>query len=122
MTEQVLTNGYVKTHMGRKCFIQGYNVPKTKSFAVRAGINAPIQGGAADIIKRAMIDVDKALKKSNLDARLLLQVHDELVFEVKENDVPQAMELIKQTMENATRLSIPLIAEVQSGDNWKEAH
>ena len=121
-TQQVLENGFVQTPMGRQCFIQGANSPQTKSFAVRAGINAPIQGGAADIIKLAMIAVFNKIKESNLDASLLLQVHDELVFEVKESDVAQTMQLVKETMENIVQLSVPLIVEVESGNNWKEAH
>ena len=121
-TQQVLENGFVQTPMGRQCFIQGAKSPQTKSFAVRAGINAPIQGGAADIIKLAMIAVFNKIKESNLDASLLLQVHDELVFEVKESDVAQTMQLVKETMENIVQLSVPLIVEVESGNNWKEAH
>ena len=115
-------NGYVLTPFKRKCFIRGISDPKTKGLASRAAINAPIQGGAADIIKMAMIQVSKKLKESQLDATLLLQVHDELVLEVKEDHVEEIKDLLKQTMENAVQLSVPLIVEVGVADNWKDAH
>ena len=115
-------NGYVLTPFKRKCFIRGITDPKTKGLASRAAINAPIQGGAADIIKMAMIQVSKKLKESHLDATLLLQVHDELVLEVKEDHVEEIKTLLKQTMENAVHLSVPLIVEVGVADNWKDAH
>ncbi len=118
----VEANGFVTTPFGRKIYISGLNNNTTKSFALRAAINAPIQGGAADIIKMAMIRVDKALKHSNLDATLLLQVHDELVFEVADKDVEQTTQLVKQAMEQVVGLSLPLITEVGIGDNWKDAH
>ncbi len=120
--KDVKEKGFVTTPFGRKIYIAGIEHPKTRAFAIRAAINAPIQGGAADIIKRAMIDVQQALKNTSYDAILLLQVHDELVFEVKESDVTAVMDIIKNKMENAVQLSIPLIADVQVGNNWKEAH
>ncbi len=115
-------HGYVLTPMGRKCVIQGIQDKRTASFAMRAAINAPIQGGAADIIKIAMANVYHAIKDSGLDISLLLQVHDELVFEVKDTDVPAAREIIRKAMESAVTLSVPLIADVGVGLNWKEAH
>ena len=122
-TEQfAMDNGYVVTPFGRKCFIQGLDNGRTKSFALRAAINAPIQGGAADIIKKAMQNVVKSIKENGIDAPLLLQVHDELVFEVSETDLEQAKILIKQAMEKAVNLSVPLITEVGVADNWKDAH
>ena len=122
-TEQFATdNGYVLTPFGRKCFIHGLDNGRTRSFGLRAAINAPIQGGAADIIKQAMISVNHALNNAQLDCTLLLQVHDELVFEVAEKDIAEATELIKAKMENVVSLSVPLIAEVGMGDNWKDAH
>ncbi len=113
---------YVVTPFGRKCYVYGINDKMLRSFAERAAINAPIQGGAADIIKMAMIKVDKEIKKSDLDINLLLQVHDELIFEVADRDVQKASELIKNVMENVVQLSIPLITEVGVADNWKDAH
>ncbi len=120
--EFALANGYVLTPFGRKVYIPGLDNKMTKSFALRAAINAPIQGGAADIIKLAMIRVNAALKNTDLDATLLLQVHDELVVEVAEKDVAAASLLIKQAMEQVIGLSLPLVAEVGVGDNWKDAH
>ena len=113
---------YVKTPFGRKCYVYGINDKMLRSFAERAAINAPIQGGAADIIKLAMIKLNQELKQSELDATLLLQVHDELIFEVADKDVEGAVKLVKNTMENVVQLSVPLIAEVGIGNNWKEAH
>ena len=115
-------HGYVTTPFGRKVYIAGLDNRITKSFALRAAINAPIQGGAADIIKMAMIRIHHTLKQSNLNIQLLLQVHDELVFEVAADDVQAAAEIIKKQMEQVVKLSIPLIAEVGIGDNWKDAH
>lgn len=115
-------NGFVLTPFGRRCYIQGMNDSRTKGFASRAAINAPIQGGAADIIKMTMIKVQQDLKQAQLDASLLLQVHDELIFEVRESDVSTATKIIKSAMENIIQLSIPLIADVGIGHNWKEAH
>ena len=116
--------GYIKTLYGRKCFITNINNPKLKSYAERAAINAPIQGSAADIIKMAMIKIQNALTQNNLtnDIRMLLQVHDELVFEVKEDKIDYATKFIKETMENIVKLSIPLEVEVGIADNWKDAH
>ena len=122
-TEQFAeANGYVTTPFGRKVYITGLDNRATKSFALRAAINAPIQGGAADIIKMAMIRVDKALKQSKLDATLLLQVHDELVLEVADKDIDATTKLVKSAMEQVIGLSLPLVAEVGIGDNWKDAH
>lgn len=117
-------NGYVLTPFGRKCTIFGINDSNhnVSSFAERAAINAPIQGGAADIVKLAMQRVAWALKEQNLDARLLLQVHDELVLEVKDSDVDAVKTLLKQIMENAVETSVPMIVDVGVGKNWHDAH
>ena len=118
------TNGFVKTLFGRVCYtpeIKSSN-PGRRSYAERAAINAPIQGTAADIMKRAMIQVDRALDGSNLGARMLLQVHDELVFEVPEGNVEATGDLIKTTMENAATLTVPLTVDVGTGANWDDAH
>ena len=120
--DEAVQNGYVQTPFGRKCFIRGITDPKTKGLASRAAINAPIQGGAADIIKMAMQKVVQKIKEANLDATLLLQVHDELVFEVKEDQIDAIKVLLKETMENAVSLSTPLIVEIGIADNWKDAH
>lgn len=118
------SQGFVKTSMGRQMFVQNINNPKLKSYAERAAINAPIQGTAADILKIAMIKIQKSLAEKNLlnDIRMLLQVHDELVFEVKDSKVDKAVALIKDIMENVVKLSVPLEAEAGVSDNWKDAH
>lgn len=117
-------NGYVETPFGRKCTILGINDrnKRVSMNAERAAINAPIQGGAADIIKLAMNKVIKALADAGLETKMLLQVHDELVFEAPESEVEQASVLIKQIMENVVDYDVPLIAEVGCGNNWTEAH
>lgn len=117
-------HGYVLTPFGRKCSVMGIN-DKNKRIvanAERAAINAPIQGGAADIIKMAMRAVQNELQKGGWQTKMLLQVHDELVFEAPEAEVESVSLLIKQTMENVVNLAVPFIAEVGVGDNWSEAH
>ena len=90
--------------------------------AERMAVNTPIQGTAADLIKIAMIDVDQAIEKSDLDISMLLQVHDELIFEVPKSQAESAKELIKKYMENAVVLDIPLVVDIGTGNNWLEAH
>jgi DNA polymerase-1 len=120
--------GYVLTIFGRRCYMPGINDknPARRSFMERASINAPLQGSAADIIKRAMIRVPPALAQAGLKARMLLQVHDELLFEVPEAEVEATAALVKTVMEGATlpalELSVPLIADIGIGANWAEAH
>ena len=116
------TNGYVQTPFGRKIYIDGFDSGRTKSFAERAAINAPIQGGAADIIKMAMIRVEKVLKEKKIPATLLLQIHDELIFEVPKENAEEAGKIIKENMEQVVKLSVPLVVEVGIGNNWREAH
>ena len=120
--EYAATNGWVKTPFGRKIYIEGFDSGKTKSFAERAAINAPIQGGAADIIKMAMIRVEKVLKEKKIPAKLLLQIHDELIFEVPQTYAEEAGKIIKENMEQVVKLSVPLVVEVGIGSNWREAH
>ncbi len=116
--------GYVMTPFGRKCSIMGIN-DKNKRIvanAERAAINAPIQGGAADIIKRAMIAVQKELEEGGYKTKMLLQVHDELVFEAPLDEVEKAAAMIKKTMESVVDLAVPFVAEVGIGDDWTQAH
>ena len=117
-------NGYVLTPMGRKCSVLGINDKnhRISSFAERAAINAPIQGGAADIVKLAMIKVNNLLKEKEYDARILLQVHDELVLEVNERQVNDVAKLVKDVMENIVDLEVKMLAEVGIGDTWATAH
>jgi DNA polymerase-1 len=122
--EEARAHGYVTTLFGRKCATPEINSgnPSRRGYAERAAINAPIQGSAADIMKRAMIRADRALANSNLGARMLLQVHDELVFEVPEDEIEPAADLIRDVMEHAAHLDVPLVAEVGWGPNWDAAH
>ena len=117
--------GYVTTLFGRKCHLRGINDknPARKSFAERAAINAPLQGGAADIIKRAMVRLPGALLDASLSARMLLQVHDELVFEVPEAEVDDTTAaLVTKVMGSAASLEVPLVLDTGVGYNWDEAH
>jgi DNA polymerase-1 len=122
--EEARNQGYVSTLFGRKCHVRGIGDknPAMRSFAERAAINAPIQGGAADIIKRAMIAMPAALSKAGLGAKMLLQVHDELIFEVSNREIEATSVVVKDTMQNAARLNVPLIVDVGIGDNWNQAH
>jgi DNA polymerase-1 len=116
--------GYVETLFGRRLMVREINNKNQaiRQGAERAAINAPMQGTAADIIKLAMIRVDKALTESGLDANILLQVHDELVLEVREDQVEATSALLKQEMSAAAELKVPLLVEVGQGRNWDEAH
>lgn len=121
---QAREHGFVETLYGRRIHLSGIQDknPARRNFSERAAINAPIQGSAADVIKRAMIRVPDALKDAGLKTRMLLQVHDELIFEAPENEVDATIEAVKATMEGAVSLSVPLIAEAGVGDSWAEAH
>tara|TARA_A100001388_G_scaffold149088_1_gene110761 strand:+ start:1175 stop:3937 length:2763 start_codon:yes stop_codon:yes gene_type:complete len=121
---QAREEGFVSTLFGRKCHTKGINDrnPNMRGFAERAAINAPIQGGAADIIKRAMIQVPGALMDAGLKARMLLQVHDELVFEVPKEEAEDTISVVKATMEGAAKLDVPLVVDAGTGMSWDEAH
>ena len=124
--EEVVKNaerdGYTTTIMGRKRYIPDLKSSKAplRAFGKRVAMNAPIQGSAADIMKIAMINVDKALKDSGLDARIVMQVHDELIIEVKDSEKDACKAILKEAMEKAVELSIPLTVDVTSGKNWLE--
>jgi DNA polymerase-1 len=117
-------HGFVTTIFGRKCHTPGIadKNPAMRSFSERAAINAPLQGAAADIIKRAMIRIPPALEKAGLAAKMLLQVHDELIFEVPEAELAETTALVKKVMEGAARLDVPLVVDTGAGPNWEEAH
>ena len=117
-------HGYVKTPFGRKVHLRFINDKSQgmRAFAERASINAPLQGGAADIIKKAMIRLPGALATAGLAARMLLQVHDELLFEVPEAEIDETKETARRVMEGAATLSVPLVVETGVGDNWAAAH
>jgi len=122
--EQARKQGFVTTLFGRKCHIKSINDknPNIRGLGERAAINAPIQGGAADIIKRAMIRLPDALNKAGLKARMLLQVHDELIFEVPKKELDSTTELVRTIMSGAAQLDVPLIVDTGAGSNWDEAH
>lgn len=117
-------NGYVETPFGRKCSVLGINDSNKRivANAERAAINAPIQGGAADIIKLAMNKIETELKDRGLKTKMLLQVHDELVFEAPENEVDEALLIIKEYMEKIVDSSVEFKAEAGIGNTWTEAH
>ena len=117
-------NGYVTTLFGRRVHVPSLREknPARRNFGERAAINAPLQGSAADIIKRAMARIPKALERKKLSARMLLQVHDELLFDVPETEIDRTASVVKDVMEGAARLNVPLTVDTGVGDNWDEAH
>ena len=127
MTEQVekaKRDQYVETLLGRRRYI-----PELKSsqrnvrmFGERAAMNAPVQGTAADLIKVAMVRTNRAFHEAGLTARLILQIHDELIVECPPEEADQAAELMRDHMENALKLDVPLVADVRQGRSWGEAH
>ncbi|NQD78021.1 DNA polymerase I [Pseudomonas sp. CM27] len=121
---QAAEQGFVETLFGRRLYLPDINAknPALRKGAERTAINAPMQGTAADIIKRAMVNVDNWLSESGLDARVILQVHDELVLEVREDLVEQVKDEIRQHMSQAAQLDVPLLVEAGIGANWDEAH
>jgi DNA polymerase-1 len=121
--------GYVRTLYGRKCFTPNINakIPAQRSGSERAAINAPLQGTAADIMKIAMAKMPDALVEAKLSAKMLLQVHDELIFEVPDDELEATSALVKDVMEHAftimgVEISVPLEAEAGSGESWAAAH
>ena len=117
-------NGYVETIMGRRRYLQNINSQNNmlRSGAERNAINAPIQGSAADIIKIAMININSEFKKQSFKSKMLLQVHDELVFDVHNSEKDRIQDIVKTTMESAVKLKVPLKIDLEFGKNWLEAH
>jgi len=128
MIENAKMKGYVETFFGRRIPIKGINSKnfQERSFAERQSINAPIQGSAADIIKRAMIKIHNVFQEKNIETKMLLQVHDELVFECPKDEINTVSNLIKKEMEQANLplfpLNIPIVVDFGEADNWSEAH
>jgi DNA polymerase-1 len=116
--------GYVETLFGRRLYLPEINSrnPALRQYAERTAINAPMQGTAADIIKRAMLAVDAWLQPAAVDAKIIMQVHDELVFEVLESQLDDCVLNIKTIMCAAAELNVPLVVDVGVGENWDEAH
>ncbi len=121
---QAAEDGYVETLFGRRLYLPNINDRNGlyRQAAERTAINAPMQGTAADIIKIAMIDVDAWLSQSNSGIRMMMQVHDELVFEVPEDQLDSFIPEVEKRMENAATLDVPLLVEAGVGNNWEEAH
>ena len=117
-------NGYVSTILGRRRYLKDINSQNAilRGSAERNAVNAPIQGSAADIIKLAMIAIQKRLKSENKNSKMILQVHDELVFDVPKYEIDEIKILIKEEMENAFKLEVPLVVDIGIGSNWLEAH
>ncbi|NFV82045.1 DNA polymerase I [Magnetospirillum aberrantis] len=121
--QEARDNGFVTTLFGRKVYVPDINAKgPLRAFGERAAINGPIQGGAADIIKRAMIRLPGEIAAAGSKARMLLQVHDELVFEVPEAEIADTTALVKRVMEGAAQLDVPLVVEVGTGASWDAAH
>ena len=116
--------GYVETVLGRRRYLKDINSQNAivRGAAERNAVNAPIQGSAADIIKIAMINIHKRLQAEQWAGKMLLQVHDELVFDVPKNEVAPFAAMVKKEMENAFSLAVPLVVDVGTGSNWLEAH
>jgi DNA polymerase-1 len=117
-------NGFVETIMGRKRFLPDINSRNqtVRGFAERNAINTPIQGSAADIIKLAMIKIHNKFKEANLKSNMILQVHDELIFDVLKDELDIVKNIVKNEMENVCKLEVPLIVDIGTGNNWLEAH
>jgi DNA polymerase-1 len=119
------SQGYVTTLLGRRRYLRDINSKSSleKSNAERMAINSPIQGSAADLIKLAMINIARATKESQLKSKMILQVHDELIFDVPLEELEEMKTLVKREMENAMpSLSVPVLVEIGVGNNWREAH
>jgi DNA polymerase I len=121
---QARRDKYVETLFGRRLHLPDidHSNQARRAGAERTAINAPLQGSAADIIKRAMITADAWIEKDRPPVRMIMQVHDELVFEVAQEAVAGASEHIRAAMESAAELSVPLLVQIGVGDNWEEAH
>jgi len=127
MDESILRareNEFVETILGRRRYLKEINSRNgmMRAFAERNAINAPIQGSAADIIKKAMIDVQQEMENQNLESRMLLQVHDELVFDMKKSEKEILMKIVKEKMEQTIKLDVPLVVDMGMGENWLVAH
>jgi DNA polymerase-1 len=121
---QARERGYVETIMQRRRYLPDINSANAvvRGFAERNAVNAPIQGSAADIIKMAMVAVHKAMKKETLKSKMILQVHDELVFDIYRPEMELMKKLVENAMEHAVKMAVPMEVELQFGENWLDAH
>ena len=117
-------NGYIETLFGRRLYLRDINASNAmrRQASERAAINAPVQGTAADIMKIAMIKMHKLIKETNIDAKLILQVHDELILDTPEKEIDKVIELVTESMMGAANLDVPLEIDIGIGDNWDQAH
>jgi DNA polymerase-1 len=122
--EEAKKRGYVETIMGRRRYLKDINSANAivRGYAERNAINAPIQGSAADIIKKAMIDIWKEINTQKLKSKMILQVHDELIFDVLPHEKDVLAHIVKNGMQNAVQLNVPLEVEMNFGENWLDAH
>ena len=122
--ESASQNGYVETLFGRRLYLKEINASNAlrRQASERAAINAPVQGTAADIMKIAMIRMYQALEKEKSEARIILQVHDELILDTPEKEIDRVIELTSEAMKEATLLDVPLEIDIGIGDNWDQAH
>ena len=120
--KQAREKRYVTTLLGRRRYIPEIisSKKKEREFAERIAINTPIQGGAADLIKLAMVNLDARFKEENINAYLILQIHDELLFEVLKEEISRTRKIVKEEMEKAINLSVPLLVNTKVGKNWGE--
>ena len=117
-------NGYAETLLGRRRYLRNINSSNrvVRQFEERVAINMPIQGSAADMIKLAMINIHAELEKRKTKTKMVLQVHDELVFDAHKDEIDELRPLIKELMEKAMPLDVPIVADTGVGDNWLDAH
>ncbi|MCD6495034.1 DNA polymerase I, partial [Candidatus Bipolaricaulota bacterium] len=122
MVEEATKQGYAETILGRRRMLPQLSEKNVtaRNFAKRNAVNTPIQGSAADLIKLAMLNLDRLIESGTLKAKMLLQIHDELIFEAREEDVSTASETIKREMEGVMDLRVPLEVKVKTGRNWSE--
>ena len=121
--EEAKTNGYVKTILNRKRIIEEL---KSSNYAVRSmgermALNTPIQGSASDILKKAMVDISRIFKENDIKSKMLLQVHDELIFNVYKDEIDTVREIVYNTMNDSYKLLVPLDVDIEIGNNWYEA-
>jgi DNA polymerase-1 len=117
-------NGYVETIMGRRRYLNDINSGNgvVRGFAERNAINAPIQGSSADMIKIAMINIFEAFNKKGLRSKMILQVHDELVFDTHHDELETVKKIVQNKMPEAIKLSVPVVIDMNTGSNWLQAH
>jgi DNA polymerase-1 len=122
--ERAKEKGYAETLTGRRRFLKNINSKNrvVRQFEERVATNMPIQGTAADMIKIAMIEIHNKLKKRNAKTKMILQVHDELLFDIHKDELDELTPIVKELMENAMQLDVPIIVETGTGNNWLEAH